>query len=252
MINPIAFHFLGFPVRWYGIAYFSTFLLSFQIAKNHAKYANLTKKDLEKLLNFTVLGVIFGGRIGEFLFYEKFSYKIFYIWEGGMSFHGGVLGVICSTLLFCKIHKKDKWAIGDLIAINVPIGCFLGRIANYINNEIHGTSIKCQFLAKIFEKFGISNYPVVFLEAFLEGIVLWTILWLGRKKNLQIPGKTSAIFLIFYGIFRIISEFFRRPDGIININNFLTISYGQLLSIPMIFLGIYILYNTKKAAKIES
>lgn len=226
MIDPVAFYIFDFPVRWYGLAYFVTFLLSLKLGIYLSKYRNeFTKKDLEHFVNYAILGVILGGRIGEFVFYEKkISKEIFFIWNGGMSFHGGVVGMIFAVILYCTIKKKPVLPLADIVCTCVPIGCFLGRIANFINQEILGKSTIL---------FSSGRHPVVLYEAFLEGFLLFILLFEHAKKTrLRKPGETSALFFIFYGIFRIIAEHFRVPDGMIGL-----FSKGQALSIAMVLFG---------------
>lgn len=234
MINPIAFSLYGFPIRWYGIAYLVTFLISLQLAKYYTRFLkNINTHDIERLLNFIVIGVIVGGRIGEFIFYTPFSSEILRIWEGGMSFHGGVIGTGIAIFLYSKIYKKHVLQISDIVALCTPIGCFLGRIANFINQEVIGR--KSLFLQ---QHFAVERHPVVFYEAFLEGIVLFYILL--KPKRFTNEGATTGLFLFFYGLFRITTEFFRVPDGIIG-----PLTTGQALSIPMVIIGSTI-YLTRK------
>jgi len=238
-MNPVAFNIFGFGVRWYGLAYLATFIIGLNLTKYCLKFSKskITKSDLDQLLNFIIAGVILGGRIGQFLFYEKFSREILYIWHGGMSFHGGVIGVTFSIILFCLIYKKSMWAIADLVAMCTPIGCFLGRLANYINGEVIGTKIS-PILQPYFNKIcDFERYPVVFLEAFFEGIVLFFILFANLKRKKE--GITSAMFLIWYGIFRFILEFIREPSTKCTIFD-LTFTTAQMLSLGMIFIGILI------------
>ncbi|MBW7954916.1 prolipoprotein diacylglyceryl transferase [Candidatus Gracilibacteria bacterium] len=208
----------------------------------------ISKEKLDDLFFLVALGVILGGRVGYILFYD-FSYylsnpiAIFEVWKGGMSFHGGFLGVVLAVIYFSKKNKLNFFKIIDEIAVIVPIGIGAGRIGNYLNKELLGFSNYNGFLAV--EKNGLSYFPSPLVEAFLEGIILFIILYF-INKNKKFFGKTSAYFLIFYAIFRIFVEvFFRTPDAQIGyIFGFLTM--GIILSIPMFLLGIIILIKNYK------
>lgn len=243
MIDPVAFHFFGIAIRWYGIAYFSTFVISILLCKKLCNYTKtINKADINSLANYIVFGVIFGGRIGEFLFYHPnllFSKELFMIRNGGMSFHGGILGVIVTILIFAKINKKNKYEVGDLVTICVPIGSFFGRLANYVNCELHGRVCNITIGNVHF-----SEYPIAFIEAALEGVALFVILIVCAKRNLSYPGKTGALFLIFHGFFRFFAEFFRIPNGKI-----LCFSVAQVLSIIMVMAGFAVLIWKNKKIK---
>lgn len=235
MINPVAFSIGEFGIRWYGIAYLLSFLIGLKLAKHCIKFQKpkvLVSAELDTLLSYIIFGVIIGARVGEFVFYrphELFSMKLFYIRSGGMSFHGGVCGVVIAILLFAKIYKKDKWiqklGIGDIVCMLAPIGLFLGRMGNYINGEIVGVS------TTLFEPYiSISRHPVVLYEAFLEGIVLFIILF--RRNKLAYRGLICSQFFTYYGIFRFCTEFVRVSDGTIGF-----LSTAQWLSIAMVMFG---------------
>ena len=232
IIDPIAFSLYGLKVRWYGLAYIATFLISVYLAKRAAKAQNpvyFSAGEIDKLSNYIILGVIAGGRIGEFVFYrpeQLFTLELFKIRNGGMSFHGGVWGVAIAMLLYSFIYKKNYFKISDIVSMFVPIGSFLGRIANYINGEIIGR--KTKLLAPLFDQ-----HPVVFYEAFLEGLLLFFILY--RYKSLRKTGSITSKFLFFYGLFRFFTEFLRTPDGMLF---FLTTA--QCLSIIMMMLGAFV------------
>jgi phosphatidylglycerol:prolipoprotein diacylglycerol transferase len=232
-MSPVAFTVFGYPIRWYGLAYLLTFTLSSILGKKVVKYKqNLSVKDIERFINYAVIGVVLGGRLGYFLFYEPFSMEFFEVWKGGMSFHGGVIGMIFSTIIYCILYKKPILELSDIICLCVPIGCFFGRIGNFINKEISG---KYSIFLQI-------EHPVVLYEALLEGLVLFLIL-INQVKNggIKNNGKITALFFIFYALFRMFCEIFRMPDGIIY-----GISTGQFLSIPMLVFGIILYKNYDK------
>ena len=228
MISPIAFEFLGIKVYWYGISYLATFLISRSIVlKLGKKHKLLNANQVDSLINHIFIGVILGGRIGYFLFYEKFSMEIFKIWQGGMSFHGGFIGASISIIIFCLKYEKRLLIISDLCSICAPIGCFLVRIGNYINQEING----------LYSNFLTQTHPVVLYEALLEGLLNFLIIIICYKKTkLKKEGILTGLFLLNYGVFRIACEFFKEDYG-----SFLGIQKGQILSLPIVILGIIIL-----------
>lgn len=229
MINPVAFSIFGLDIYWYGISYIVSFTLGLQLIKYYSKkYINLilTEQELEDILLFICISVVLGGRIGCFLFYEDtiFTLDIFRFRDGGMSFHGGLIGGLIGIFLFCKKYQKLFFHITDLISVSAPIGLFFGRIANYINdNEIRG---------KIIAGF---EHPVVLYESLFEGIVLFAILNLTLKNNVSKKGKSSSLFLIYYGVFRFFLDFLKDQPEICK-----GLNMGQLLCIPMIIFGFYL------------
>ena len=221
------------------------------------KKNSITLNDLDDLIIFGVIGVLVGGRLGYVFVYNPTYYshhpiEIFSVWQGGMSFHGGLLGVISALALFCIFRKnlffensfiRRFLSLTDFVAPLVPPGLFFGRIGNFINGELAGriTSLDKVPWAMIFPDSGTLDFrhPSQLYQACGEGIVLFVILYVADKKKKGL-GFTSAIFLIFYGIIRFITEFFREPDPFIGLL-ILNFSMGQLLSIPLICLGIVLL-----------
>ena len=221
------------------------------------KKNSITLNDLDDLIIFGVIGVLVGGRLGYVFVYNPTYYshhpiEIFSVWQGGMSFHGGLLGVISALALFCIFRKnlffeisfmRRFFSLTDFVAPLVPPGLFFGRIGNFINGELAGriTSLDKVPWAMIFPDSGTLDFrhPSQLYQACGEGIVLFVILYVADKKKKGL-GFTSAIFLIFYGIIRFITEFFREPDPFIGLL-ILNFSMGQLLSIPLICLGIVLL-----------
>ena len=217
--DPVAFEFLTFEIRWYSLSYIAGIVLAWIYIKKFILKETEYSKYIDDLISYVIIGVIIGGRLGYVIFYNFEYYisnplEILMIWTGGMSFHGGVLGVIISTYLFCKKNKLSTFYFLDLISLSAPIGIFLGRIANFINSELYGTRTDF-FLAVIFEKVDtVSRHPSQLYEAFFEGIILFILLNFIYKKYInQKPGELSALFLIFYSVFRFIIEFTREPDA---------------------------------------
>ena len=244
--DPVAFEFLTFEIRWYSLSYIAGIILAWIYIKKFILKETEYSKYIDDLISYVIIGVIIGGRLGYVIFYNFEYYisnplEILMIWTGGMSFHGGVLGVIISTYLFCKKNKLSTFYFLDLISLSAPIGIFLGRIANFINSELYGTRTDF-FLAVIFEKVDtVSRHPSQLYEAFFEGIILFILLNFIYKKYINYkPGVLSALFLIFYSVFRFIIEFTREPDDHIGLV-FMELSQGQVMSILFFVVGLIIL-----------
>ncbi len=263
-IDPIAVHipFLvkyGIPgIRWYALAYLTGFLGGWYYAgricdRDPGRRPN--REDIDNVLPLLVLGVILGGRTGYVLFYNFDYYmahplRIPAIWEGGMSFHGGLLGVIAVVALYARKHKFSAWALGDILACVTPIGLFFGRIANFINGELFGRVTTVPW-AMVFPQGGpLPRHPSQLYEAFLEGICLFTVLYLAARKKAvrHTEGLLFGMFVTGYGLCRFFVEFFREPDPQIGfILQYFTM--GQVLSLPMIFIGLYIIHYARKRQK---
>ena len=244
--DPVAFQFLTFEIRWYSLSYIAGIVLAWIYIKKFILKETEYSKYIDDLISYVIIGVIIGGRLGYVIFYNFEYYidnplEILMIWTGGMSFHGGVLGVIISTYLFCKKNKLSTFYFLDIISLSAPIGIFLGRIANFINSELYGTRTDF-FLAVIFEKVDtVSRHPSQLYEAFFEGIILFILLNFIYKKYINHKsGVFSALFLIFYSVFRFIIEFTREPDAHIGLV-FMELSQGQVMSILFFVVGLIIL-----------
>ena len=246
-INPTAFTFFGLDIQWYGIAYAVGLMLGLIHAKNIIRKKEIIKPIIfDDLILWIALGTIIGGRIGYVIFYD-FSFYIMNpsriildIRKGGMSFHGGLLGVIFGAYFFCIKRKLNYLKCMDVISCCAPIGIFFGRITNFINSELWGKNTLLPW-GVVFPNGGnIPRHPTQIYEAFFEGLLLFIILNYLFKKKYMVYGYCSSLFLLLYGIFRIIIEIFREPDSHIGylFGNFITT--GILLSLPMIVLGIFI------------
>ncbi len=251
--SPILIDLGIIQIRWYSLAYIIGILAGWkygnQIIKNNFinNIKDLYIKNFDDLLGYIIIGVIVGGRIGYVLFYDFDFYinnliEIFKLWKGGMSFHGGFLGVIIATYLFSKFKSLNYKIYFDIICCVAPIGLFLGRLANFINGELYGLPTEKPW-GVIFPKIdNLTRHPSQIYEAILEGILLFIILnFFIKRKNIG-NGIISSFFLIFYGFFRIISEFFREPDEHLGYI-FLNFSMGSLLSGLMIIFGSLFLYK---------
>ena len=252
-LDPVAFEFLSFQIRWYSLAYIFGFLIGWFYIKNFLTKDLREKTLVDDFITYLILGVIIGGRLGYVIFYNFFYYlshpfEIFFIWQGGMSFHGGLVGVILGTYLFCKRNKIQIFAILDVIACVAPIGLFFGRVANFINGELYG-KITTKYWGVIFPKIdGLTRHPSQLYEAILEGLILFIILNKIITKKNYVVGTCSYLFLILYGSFRIFSEIFREPDLQIGYL-FNILSMGTLLSIFMVVIGIILFYFKKNEDK---
>jgi len=247
-------------IRWYSIAYILGILIGWMYAikiikftsENKYNFKKVTAKEFDDLILYLVLGIIIGGRFGYVIFYNFEYYsqnllEIFKLWEGGMSFHGGLLGVIISIYIYSKKTKTSFFKFADIISCTAPIGIFLGRIANFINGELYGKVTTLPWGIVFPNADNLSRHPSQIYEAILEGIILFLLInYLALKKKLLYrAGYVSCFFLIFYSILRIFSEIFREPDVHIGfLLNYL--SMGSLLSLLTIIVGLFIILSLKK------
>ena len=245
--DPVAFQIFSFEIRWYSLAYIIGILLGWVLSKKiFIKNLEINKK-FDDYITYLIIGIIVGGRFGYIVFYN-FNYylnnilDIFKIWEGGMSFHGGLIGVICASIVFAKKNKQDYFLYTDVVALAAPIGIFFGRLANFVNSELYGSPTEVPWAVTFVQVDNLSRHPSQLYEAVLEGIILFFILIYFRKKNyLEKPGLISALFLILYSIFRFIVEFFRVPDEQLGYL-ILSLSMGQIISLIFIIFGIILFY----------
>jgi phosphatidylglycerol---prolipoprotein diacylglyceryl transferase len=247
-------------IRWYSLAYIFGIITGWVYAikiikftkKNDYDFKTITVNQFDNLIVYLVLGIVLGGRLGYVLFYN-FNYysqniiEIFKLWQGGMSFHGGLLGVIFSIFIFAKKNNVSFYKISDIISCVAPIGIFFGRIANFINGELYGKPSALPWSVIFPNGGGVSRHPSQIYEALLEGLILFFLLnYLALKKEIIFKvGHISIIFLISYSVLRIVSEIFREPDNNIGfIFNYF--SMGTLLSFLTIFSGILIILHINK------
>jgi phosphatidylglycerol:prolipoprotein diacylglycerol transferase len=254
-LNPIIFDFGILSLRWYSLAYILGIVFGWWYGKkiiffiNNRNKKNYNLDSFDDYITYIIISVIIGGRLGYVLFYniEYFfsnPVEIFFIWNGGMSFHGGLLGIIIGTIIFSKKNNFDKLVLLDVVSCVAPLGIFFGRLANFINAELYGkpTDVPWAVIFPLVDNQG--RHPSQIYEALLEGALLFFILNLIIKKTSYKKGICAAIFLIFYSISRIISEFFREPDIQVGyIFNY--ISMGSLLSFFMFGLGILMYFKIK-------
>ncbi len=242
-IDPVIFEVGPIRVGWYGLMYVLGFLASYLLVRYQMKKKdfNLSRPEVENLYFYLILGLMVGARLGYVLFYDLKAYladpfEIVAIWHGGMSFHGGLIGVLLVGVFFSWRNRKSFWKIADLIIVTAPIGLGLGRIGNFINGELYGRVTQAPW-GMIFPKGGtLPRHPSQLYESALEGGVLFLILWLMKDKKLP-TGGLLAIFLFFYGVFRFLVEFVREPDAHLGfiLGPF---TMGQVLTFFMIIGGI--------------
>ena len=243
-IDPIAFSLGPLPVRWYGLMYLLGFIAGWALGRVRAERPGGTwsREQVDDLVFYIALGVILGGRVGYVLFYQFSALlndplMLLRIWEGGMSFHGGLLGVLVAMGLFARKVHKGFFEITDFIAPLVTPGLFFGRIGNFINGELWGRTSDLPW-AMVFPAVDeLPRHPSQLYQAALEGGALFLILWLYSSKPRPVMA-VSGLFLVCYGVFRIVVEFVRQPDGHLGFLAFQWLTMGQLLSLPMILLGI--------------
>ena len=248
--DPVAFSIFSLEFRWYSLAYIAGILIGWVYCKKKLIKDQKILDLFDDFITYAILGIIVGGRIGYVLFYN-FEYflnnpiEILFVWNGGMSFHGGLIGVIIASNLFSKLNKVNTFIFLDLVSLSAPIGIFFGRIANFINSELYGTPTEVPWSVKFIAVDDINRHPSQLYEAFLEGIVLFFMLQFILKKNFaKKTGQISCLFLVLYSFFRIITEFFRTPDLHIGYL-FFNLTLGQIISAVFLSIGLTLYFYLK-------
>ena len=243
--DPVAFQIFSLEIRWYSLSYIIGILIGWFLSKRIFISNNELKDKFDDYITYLILGIIIGGRLG-YVFFYNFEYymknfsDIFKVWQGGMSFHGGLLGIIFVSILFAKKNNHDPFKYLDVVAIVAPIGIFFGRIANFINSELYGIETKLPWGVKFLKIDNLSRHPSQIYEAMFEGIILFFILLYFRKKGfMKSPGMISGLFLIFYSIFRFSIEFFRVPDEQLGYL-FFNLTMGQIMSFLFLLIGTFL------------
>ena len=279
--DPVLIHLGPLSIRWYALSYIVGFCLFIWLGRKRIKSGHtvFTNELLDDFITVGVLGVILGGRLGYVLFYQPEYYlsnplEILKVWQGGMSFHGGFLGVLVAMYLFARKHKLKFWQVADFVAPLVPLGLACGRMGNFINGELWGRLTNPdafwamgfqnarsedgkvywsdpQQWSAVWEKYNmLPRHPSQLYEVALEGIALFVIVWLFSKKPRPV-GQVSMLFLAGYGVFRFIVEFAREPDGYLGLL-LMNLSMGQLLSLPMIIIGVAGFIYAGKKGKLKA
>ena len=243
--DPVAIEIFSLEIRWYSLAYIVGILIGWYLAKKFFINNNIYNK-FDDYITYIIIGLILGGRFGYVLFYNFDYYinnpvDIFKLWQGGMSFHGGVLGVIIASIIFAKKNNDDVFEYLDVVALVSPIGIFFGRIANFINSELYGPVTNVPWSVTFINIDNLPRHPSQLYEALLEGLVLFLILIYFKNKFSNKPGLISGLFLIFYSIFRFFVEFYRVPDEQLGYI-FLNLSMGQVISLLFILSGVTLFY----------
>ncbi|MDQ5910242.1 MAG: phosphatidylglycerol---prolipoprotein diacylglyceryl transferase [Pseudomonadota bacterium] len=246
--DPIAFSLGPLHVRWYGLMYLLGFLAGWALGRYRAKqpHSGWTAEQMDDVVFYIALGVILGGRVGYLLFYSFSNFlsdplMLFRVWEGGMSFHGGFLGVLVAMVLFSRKYQKPFWVTVDFIAPLIAPGILFGRLGNFINGELWGKVTDLPW-GMVFRQTGdqLPRHPSQLYEAALEGVALFLIVWLFSAK----PRPTmavSGVFALSYGVFRLLVEFVRQPDPQLGYLAFGWVTMGQLLSLPLMAVGVMLL-----------
>ena len=248
-IDPNIFEVGPLKLRWYGLMYVLGFVSAYFLigVQKGARRLGLRGKMLQDLIFYMAIGLVAGARLGYVLFYQfgnlgyyiKHPIEIIAVWHGGMSFHGGFIGVVVAAMVFCRVHKLPFLQVADAVIVTAPVGLFFGRLGNFINGELYGRPATVPWAMVFPASPGVPRHPSQLYEAGLEGLVLFLVLWF-LKDRIQKPGAMVAIFLFGYGVMRFILEFFREPDAQIGLlmNLF---SMGQFLCLAMIVAAV-ILY----------
>lgn len=244
--DPVLIELGPLQIRWYGLMYVIAFSLAYLVMKrvSQSKKLNVTKQDIGDFLTYAILGVIIGGRVGYCFIYNGAYYlqnplKVFAVWEGGMSFHGGLIGIVLAGWIYIKKAEKSFWVFADLAALAAPLGLFFGRIGNFINGELYGRVTDVPW-GMVFPGAGpLPRHPSQLYEALAEGLfVFFLLFWLSRKKGAE--GILLPVFLSGYGVSRFVVEFFREPDPQVGfIMGPLTM--GQILCAIMVLFGVGLL-----------
>ena len=252
--DPVAIQIFTLEIRWYSLAYIIGILFGWILSKKVFILDLDIKDKFDDFVTYLILGIIVGGRLGYVLFYNfdyYLSYRayIFKIWQGGMSFHGGLIGVIITSIWFSKKNKQNAFGYLDIVSLVAPIGIFFGRLANFINSELYGIETNMPWAVKFVQVDNLFRHPSQLYEAIFEGIILFFILIYFRKKGfMKIPGFISGLFLIFYSIFRFLIEFYRAPDEQLGYL-FFSLTMGQIISFIFLMIGIYLIINKYEIKK---
>lgn len=258
VIDPVAISLGPLTVHWYGLMYLFGFAAAWAIGVYRARqpWSVIQPKQVEDLVFYAAMGLVIGARVGYVMFYNFPAFLedpiwLFRVWEGGMSFHGGLLGVLFAMFLFSKKIKQSFLRIMDFVVVLAPTGLFCGRMGNFIGQELWGRPTTSAWGIEFPNDPGVFRHPSQLYEAFLEGIVLFIILFVFSRKP-RPAAAVGAVFLIFYGIFRFSVEFVREPDAHIQFDLFDWMTRGQILSAPMVIIGLiflvgaYAKYNKTK------
>ena len=245
--ESVAFSIFSLEIRWYSLAYIFGIIFGWVYCKKILIKDNNLLTKFDDYITYLIVGVILGGRLGYVVFYNFAYYinnpvEILMLWNGGMSFHGGLIGIIISNNLFVKKNNLDNFIFLDLVAMAAPIGIFLGRLANFINSELYGRQTDIFWSVKFLQVDNLNRHPSQIYEAIFEGIILFVLLNFLFKKYLSNSGVLSSLFLIFYSFFRFFIEFTREPDSQLGYL-FFGLTMGQMISLVFFVIGMFLFYS---------
>tara|TARA_Y100000588_G_scaffold389206_1_gene491377 strand:- start:1068 stop:1841 length:774 start_codon:yes stop_codon:yes gene_type:complete len=251
--DPVALTLFSFEIRWYSLAYIFGIIFGWIYCKKILIKNQNTSNLFDDYITYLIIGIILGGRLGYVIIYNPLYYfqypqEILMIWNGGMSFHGAVIGIIISSYLFAQKNNVDNFIFLDLVAMSSPIGIFLGRISNFINSELYGRETDVIWSVKFIVVDNLSRHPSQIYEALFEGIIIFVLLNFVFKKLLFRSGVISSLFLIFYSIFRFFIEFTREPDFQLGYL-FLKLTMGQIISVVFLTFGLILFYLKNETKK---
>ena len=245
--DPVAFQIFSLEIRWYSLSYIVGLVFGWYFAKNKLIKDSTQKEYFDDYITYLIISIILGGRLGYVIIYDPIyfisnPFEIIKIWQGGMSFHGALIGIIIGTHFFCKKNNQNIFSYLDIVAVCSPIGIFFGRISNFINAELYGKVTDLPWSVTFIRIDNLPRHPTQIYEALLEGIILFVILMNFKNKNFLFkPGLISSLFLIFYSIFRFSIEFLRVPDVQLGYLIF-NLTMGQILSVILILTGLVLFY----------
>ena len=251
--DPVAFQVFSIEIRWYSLAYIVGLVLGWIYCNKILIKDEDKKKLFDEYISYIIIGIILGGRLGYVFIYNPSYYlenfnEILMIWNGGMSFHGAVLGIIFATIIFCKKNNQNIFYYLDLISLSAPIGIFLGRISNFINSELYGRETDIIWSVKFLQIDNLYRHPSQIYEAIFEGVVLFILLNFFHRKLIKKNGLISSLFIIYYSFFRFFVEFTREPDAHIGLLIF-SMSIGQIISIIFFITGTFLFYKNYVSKK---
>ena len=244
--DPVAFEIFSLEIRWYSLSYIFGLVFGWYFAKNKLIKDGTQKEYFDDYITYLIISIILGGRLGYVIIYDPIYFisnpvEIIKIWQGGMSFHGALIGIIIGTYLFCKNKNQNIFSYLDVVAVCSPIGIFLGRISNFINSELYGIETNVPWSVKFIKIDDLNRHPSQIYEAIFEGVILFIILRMLFSRLRNTPGIISGYFLIYYSFFRFVIEFFREPDKQLGYL-FFNLSMGQIISCVALTCGLIIIY----------
>jgi len=251
--DPVAFQVFSLEIRWYSLAYIVGLVLGWIYCNKILIKDEDKKKLFDEYISYIIIGIIIGGRLGYVFIYNPSYYlenfnEIPMIWNGGMSFHGAVLGIIFTTIIFCKKNNQNIFYYLDLISLSAPIGIFLGRISNFINSELYGRETDIIWSVKFLQIDNLYRHPSQIYEAIFEGIILFIVLNFFHHKHIKKNGLISSLFIIYYSFVRFFVEFTREPDAHIGLVIF-GMSMGQVISVIFFIMGTFLFYKNYVSKK---